>query len=96
MDLDKLNRYKSYSKIDNILSIKEDEIEKIFNYIRAASRPIIVAGWGIHLSNTKDEFISFAEELGIPIALTWGASDIIPSSHPLNVGTFWDPWEGVC
>ena len=43
---------------------------------------------GVHLSNTKDEFISFAESLNIPVALTWGASDILPSSHPLNVGTF--------
>ncbi len=88
LNLEKLNKYKVYSKKEKVFSIKESVFKKLFNYIRGAQRPIIIAGWGIHLSKTKDEFISFAESLGIPIALTWGASDIIPSSHPLNVGTF--------
>ena len=88
LNLEKLNKYKVYSKKEKVFSIKEGDFKKLFNYIRGAQRPIIIAGWGIHLSKTKDEFISFAESLGIPIALTWGASDIIPSSHPLNVGTF--------
>ena len=88
LDIEKLNKYKAYNKKEKTFFIKESVIRKLFNHIRVAERPIIIAGWGIHLSNTKDEFISFAEQLGIPIALTWGASDIIPSSHPLNVGTF--------
>ena len=88
LDLRQLKEYRSYNKIEKDYSIKESEIEKLFNHIRASERPIIIAGWGIHLSRTKKEFISFAEELGIPIALTWGASDIISSAHPLNVGTF--------
>ncbi len=88
LNLEKLNKYKAYNKKEKVFSIKESVFKKLFNHIRAAQRPIIIAGWGVHLSNTKDEFISFAESLNIPVALTWGASDILPSSHPLNVGTF--------
>jgi len=66
----------------------ETEIKKIINQIKISKRPVLIAGWGIHLSKTKSEFIKFAENLNIPIALTWGAADLIPYDHELYIGTF--------
>ncbi len=53
-----------------------------------SKRPILIAGWGVHLSNTEKQFLDFAEKLDIPVALTWGASDLLPYNHELYVGTF--------
>tara|TARA_B100000900_G_scaffold119429_1_gene100766 strand:- start:462 stop:2255 length:1794 start_codon:yes stop_codon:yes gene_type:complete len=66
----------------------EIEMKKIMEQIKISKRPILIAGWGIHLSKTKTEFIKFAENLNIPIALTWGAADLIPHDHKLYIGTF--------
>jgi acetolactate synthase I/II/III large subunit len=66
----------------------KNAIKEISNQIKTAKRPILIAGWGIHLSKTKSEFLEFAESLDIPIALTWGAADLIPFDHKLYVGTF--------
>jgi acetolactate synthase I/II/III large subunit len=62
----------------------QDTIDSIMN----SKRPILIAGWGVHLSNTEAEFLKFAESFNIPIALTWGAADLIPFDHDLYVGTF--------
>ena len=62
----------------------QDTIDSIMN----SKRPILIAGWGVHLSDTKAELLKFAESFNIPIALTWGAADLIPFDHDLYVGTF--------
>ena len=56
--------------------------------IKKSKRPVIIAGWGIHLSKTQSDFIKFAEDLNLPIALTWGAADLISFDHELYIGTF--------
>ena len=62
----------------------QDTMDSIMN----SKRPILIAGWGVHLSDTKAELLKFAESFNIPIALTWGAADLIPFDHDLYVGTF--------
>ena len=65
-----------------------ESLDYIFTQLSLSVRPIIVAGWGVHLSGFKNQLLEFAESFSIPIALTWGAADLIPASHPLYVGTF--------
>lgn len=57
-------------------------IKLISNY----ERPLILAGYGIHLSDTRKEFISFIEKLNLPFVTTFLAKDLIPYYHPLNLG----------
>lgn len=80
------------AKVANGLSesdvIQASVIDKVLDLVKASERPIIVAGWGLHLSGMEKSFIQFAESLNIPVALTWGASDILSYDHPLYVGTF--------
>lgn len=67
---------------------KERLKQDILKLISCAQKPIIVGGWGLHLSGEEERFIRFAEALNIPIALTWGGADLVSYDHSLYVGTF--------
>jgi acetolactate synthase-1/2/3 large subunit len=60
--------------------------EIIINKVKAAKRPVILAGTGIHLSHVENEFIQLAEALQIPILTAWNNHDLIWDSHPLYCG----------
>ena len=51
-------------------------------------RPILIYGAGIHLSGCEKEAIEYAERVNVPVVPTWGGLDIMPSAHPLHVGSF--------
>ena len=61
---------------------------ELMGLLRLAKRPVLIAGWGVHLSGTEKEVIRWAETLNIPVALTWGGADLLPKDHPLYIGTF--------
>jgi acetolactate synthase I/II/III large subunit len=65
-----------------------DSILSVLSMIGSSKRPVIIAGWGVHLSKTQNDFIKFAEDLNLPIALTWGAADLVSFEHELYIGTF--------
>ncbi len=60
--------------------------EKFFSLLYSAKRPIIVAGYGIHLSNTQEQFKKFVEKYKIPVTFTYLGIDLLPSDHPQYVG----------
>jgi acetolactate synthase-1/2/3 large subunit len=62
--------------------------KKILDLIMSAQKPVIVGGWGLHLSGEEKRFLDFAEALNIPIVLTWGGADLVSYKHSLYVGTF--------
>jgi len=55
--------------------------------LQTASRPIVLAGYGIRQSNTVEQFRSFIEKNQIPYVSTYGARDYLPDNHNLNLGT---------
>tara|TARA_R110001606_G_scaffold117979_2_gene248068 strand:+ start:364 stop:2124 length:1761 start_codon:yes stop_codon:yes gene_type:complete len=57
-----------------------------FTLIKTASRPVILAGQGVKLSNSVDLFKNFIETFKAPVMLTWSAIDLLPDSHPLYMG----------
>ena len=63
-------------------------VAKVLRALRRASQPILVLGAGIHQAHVERGAIELLEKLGIPVLLTWGAIDLLPHNHPLNVGTF--------
>jgi len=66
--------------------INSKQYNEILDLIKNSRRPVIYIGSGVHLSNTKNDVIKFAESLGIPIVTAWNSNDLIPDSHPLYVG----------
>ena len=51
-----------------------------------AKRPLIIFGAGVQ--RCRGKAIAWAEEANVPVVLTWGAADLLPDDHPLNVGRF--------
>lgn len=58
----------------------------ILDKISTAARPIILAGQGIKQSNNISNFKSFIESINIPFVSTYGARDLLPYDHLLNIG----------
>ena len=54
--------------------------------IRAAERPLIVAGGGVHYSEATDALRRFAEATGIPVADTQAGKGALLWNHPQAVG----------
>lgn len=51
-----------------------------------AERPVILVGQGIRVSQSHERFLEFAERLGIPVAVSFNALDVVWDDHPLFVG----------
>lgn len=64
------------------------QLKTLHAYIKISERPIILAGWGVHSAKQETEFTEFVDNTGIPVALTWGGTDLLPHSHPSLVGRF--------
>lgn len=62
------------------------EVEALLAELCAAERPVILAGAGIRISGQHEEFLAFAERLGIPVTTGWNAHDAITNDNPLYVG----------
>lgn len=70
----------------NIIKNKSLNIN-IENYIKKYSKPLILAGYGITLSNSQENFRKFIDKYEIPFVTTYLGIDIIEYDHPLNIGT---------
>lgn len=62
------------------------EVQKMIVMIKQAKRPLVIMGVGIHLGGVRNEAVEFLEKYHLPSVLTWGGKDLLPSSHPLNMG----------
>ena len=56
--------------------------------IAGATRPIVLAGGGVHLSAAQAQLTRFAEALGVPVAHTLSGKGTIPCTHALSAGLF--------
>jgi 3D-(3,5/4)-trihydroxycyclohexane-1,2-dione acylhydrolase (decyclizing) len=63
-----------------------NELTDMADAIRAAKRPVIIAGGGVHYSDATAELAAFAEAHHIPVAETQAGKSALPWDHPLNLG----------
>ncbi len=66
--------------------ISLDNLKTAAALINKAKKPYILAGQGIILGGAEEEFRTFVEKSGIPVAWTILGSCALPREHPLNVG----------
>jgi acetolactate synthase I/II/III large subunit len=59
---------------------------RVMSLLQSAERPLFLAGHGIRLSGAAAAFRALVERLGVPMASTWNALDILPYDHDLCVG----------
>jgi len=69
-----------------MLKAESSSIREAIALIKAAKKPIILAGHGIVESGAEEEVLAFAESQGIPIATTLLGLGCIPAAHPLQLG----------
>ena len=62
-------------------------MQAVIDELRKASRPLIVAGKGVVISEAWDELTRFAETLSVPVATSLGGKGAISEDHDLAVGT---------
>lgn len=63
-----------------------DELEAAVAALRAAERPVIVAGGGVLYSGAEREIAAFAERRGLPVVETQAGKSTLPDSHPHCMG----------
>ena len=82
--------------------IRPDEVElaAMADLVRAATRPVIVAGGGVHYSGATEALKAFAEAHNVPVTETQAGKSALPWDHPLNLGpigvTGGEPANTVC
>ncbi|MFF7789356.1 3D-(3,5/4)-trihydroxycyclohexane-1,2-dione acylhydrolase (decyclizing) [Streptomyces sp. NPDC007991] len=62
------------------------ELAEAVRIIRAAKRPLVVAGGGVHHSRAEAALAEFAETTGIPVASTQAGKGSLRHDHPQDVG----------
>jgi acetolactate synthase-1/2/3 large subunit len=64
----------------------QNDLEKIYELIKNAERPIIIAGNGIKLGNCIDKFKTFLDKYKIPVVVTFHGTDLIENDDNLYCG----------
>lgn len=55
---------------------------ELLQELRAAKRPVILAGHGIHSSSREEAFLTFLEASGIPVVTSMNGVDLVPRDWP--------------
>ena len=63
-----------------------DALARAVELIRAARRPLVVAGGGVVYAEATGALRAFAEATGIPVAETQAGRGALPSAHPSALG----------
>jgi acetolactate synthase-1/2/3 large subunit len=64
------------------------DVAALLEKIKAAERPVLVLGSGLKTPMVGPVLLECIERLGIPVLVSWAATDLIAANHPLRVGTF--------
>jgi 3D-(3,5/4)-trihydroxycyclohexane-1,2-dione acylhydrolase (decyclizing) len=62
------------------------ELAEVADLIRAAKRPVIVAGGGVIYSGAEETLADFASRFNIPIIETQAGKSAVAQAHPMNLG----------
>lgn len=72
------------TRVHEILRPRPDlgQVRRAAEAIRAARRPVIIAGGGVHYSRAESELAAFAERFGVPVIETVAGKSCLTASHP--------------
>ena len=62
------------------------QVAEVVEALKAAKRPAIIVGSGVHNAHCEELFLKVAESLSIPVLTSISGIDLIPSDHPLFFG----------
>jgi acetolactate synthase-1/2/3 large subunit len=64
------------------------DVEAAARRLRAALRPVLIAGNGVRLGKAQSQLRQLAELLDAPVATTASGKGVFPETHPLALGVF--------
>jgi acetolactate synthase-1/2/3 large subunit len=64
----------------------EFALEQAAALLRAAERPVLIAGHGVSMANASAELLAFAEASGVPVGMTLLGLGSFPEAHPQSLG----------
>lgn len=76
--------YQEYKHVEENIKFDFETIKAKFEQVE---RPLVLIGNGIRQSKTTNAFKNFIEKYQIPYVRTYGASDVLPETHYLNIGS---------
>src|SRR5687767_2488242 len=65
-----------------------EAVAEIASRVRAAARPVLIAGVEVHRFQLRDQIIRLAEQLNLPVASSFLGRGAFPTRHPQFVGTY--------
>lgn len=81
-----------YPESVNIRGYKPNEgvhvgqLKKAYKLLKAAQKPLILAGGGVQIGRACGELQTFAEKMKIPVVTTVMGKGVLPGTHPCYVG----------
>jgi 3D-(3,5/4)-trihydroxycyclohexane-1,2-dione acylhydrolase (decyclizing) len=74
--------------IHEIARLRPDEgqLRRAAEALATATKPLVIAGGGVHYSLAEDELRTFAERHNIPVVETVAGKACLVAAHPLNAG----------
>ena len=79
-------KLKGFKAIKTKANNLNKQIKQVLKYLRLSKKPLIVAGQGVRQSGAISDFKQLISTLNIPFTLTRLGLDMIPYSHPQNMG----------
>ncbi|GAB7387013.1 thiamine pyrophosphate-binding protein [Bacillaceae bacterium] len=65
----------------------KEAVQEAKKLLKAAKRPVILAGGGITATKSAPALVRLAEKLNIPVATAFRRFDAFPNQHPLYIGS---------
>jgi len=62
------------------------EVALVLEKLKAAKRPVILAGSGVRIAGAQAEFLEVIRKLGVPVTTGWNAHDLLENAHPSYAG----------
>lgn len=63
-----------------------DQLSSVRELLARSQRPLVLVGAGVNRARAEKQFAAFIDRFHLPFVTTWGAVDVIPGGHPLNLG----------
>ncbi len=82
-------KYESLNSIRSYVpkpKARMSDVEKAAELINASQRPLVLLGQGVTISGAEEEFRTFVEKAGLPVASTLLGLSSFPTTHSLYTG----------
>ncbi|NJD76980.1 MAG: thiamine pyrophosphate-binding protein [Candidatus Methanoperedens sp.] len=80
------DKLRGFTPPEDMKKIPESQIKQVEQYIKSASRPVILAGYGVRISGAINDLLKLVEKYNTPVITTYLGADVIDSEHPNYVG----------